>query len=369
MEAPKDDQIPVLEASGSHHQVGIIIGSQMSPHIRTILAEAKKSLPPNISWEDMLYQSKLYLVHSQAAYPELVRELEGIAEGAKVPFEEIFLLMCEELWDTYSWQHGGHRKIRGCTDLAARGRATVNGATLAAHTNDLLPASQQHLVILKIQVDDEPEFIGVSLGGVGISAGFNAAGIGLTGNQVDSNDIRPGVPRLLLVRAILAARRLGEALEICLLPERASNYNNVISDSSGEIYAMEGSATDCEPIYINDDILSHANHYISPPMRHFEADRSQIADSVVRHNRAHRLLQENYGQLTPELMMQFLADHTNYPASICKHGTETHSVFSIVLDLNKLCGWIGRGYPCQTSYHEYRLEPWSGTPRPEEFND
>jgi isopenicillin-N N-acyltransferase-like protein len=300
----------------------------------------------------MLQQGRLYLAHSRAAYPLCVEELEGIAEGAGLPFEEVFLEMCEELWEQAAWQD------RGCTDMVARGRATADGSTLVAHTNDLSPEAEKDLVILKVQAADEPEFLGVSVGGLGYSAGFNAAGISLTGNQVSCNDIRPGVPRLLMVRAILAARRLEEAMNACLLPRRASNYNNVIADTSGEAYSMEGSATDCEPLYIEGDILAHANHYVSPAMRRFEADRSDIGGSVIRHNRAWRLLRENYGRLSPGLFQELLADHANYPGSICRHGLETVTVFSLIINLNERRAWIGRGRPCQTTYQEHTLEAW-----------
>jgi isopenicillin-N N-acyltransferase-like protein len=270
----------------------------------------------------------------------------------------MFLAMCEELWEASAWRAGAPRAPRGCTDMAARGRAVADGTTLIAHTNDLLPDAEDDLVILKVQAGDEPEFLGVSSGGVGISAGFNAAGISLTGNQVDSNDIRTGVPRLLSVRAALAARRLGEALDACLLPQRASSYNNVIADGHGEVYSIEGSASDFEPLYIQGDLLAHANHYVSGSMRRFEADRNDINGSVIRHNRAMRLMSENYGALTPELFQKLLADHQNYPVSICKHGLETVTVFSMVIDIGRLKAWIGPGRPCQTIFSEYHLDPW-----------
>jgi len=254
-------QIPIVEARGTHHEVGKQIGQACKSGIQKTLTGLRDDLPAGITFEQMLQKSKLYLEYSKQVYPQYVEELEGIAEGAAVPFEEVFLSMCEELWEVAAW--------RGCTDMAARGRATKDGSTLVAHTNDLLPTAEEHLVILKVQAGDEPEFLGISSGGIGISAGFNAAGISLTGNQLDNNDIRPGVPRLLIVRATLASRYLTEAMDHCLHPKRASSYNNVLADTSGEVYSMEGSATDCEPIYIEEDILAHANHYVSPAMRHF----------------------------------------------------------------------------------------------------
>lgn len=347
------DSIPVIQVSGTHRQVGQEIGARMKPQLQRIVAQMREGLPPGISWEDMLQKGRLCLTHSRAIYSQFVEELEGIAEEAELPFQEVFLGMCEELWEPAMW----HR-TKGCTDFAARGRATADGSTLLAHTNDLGPEAEKDLVILKVQAGDEPEFLGVSVGGLGISAGFNAAGISLTGNEVSSNDVRPGVPRLLVVRAILAARRLGEAMDACLLPQRASSYNNIIADADGEVYSMEGSATDCEPIYIEGDILAHANHYVSSPMRRFGADRNDIGGSVIRYHRAMRLLRENYGQLSPEVFQRLLADHANYPASICKHAGESVTVFSIIINLNELRALVGRGFPCQATYIEHTLDPW-----------
>jgi isopenicillin-N N-acyltransferase-like protein len=342
--------IPIIEARGTHREVGLKIGGQCRSQIQDIFTNLRDSPPAGFALEKILDQSKEYLAHSRAAYPRYIEELEGLAEGAGVSFDEVFLSMCEELWES--------PVLQGCTDMAARGRATLDGSTLLAHTNDLSPKDETRLVILKIQAGDEPEFIGVSAGGIGISAGYNAAKISLTGNQLDSNDTRPGVPRLLGVRAILGSRHLSEAMGHCLLKGRASSYNNIIADGSGEVYCMEGSATDCEAIYIEKDIMAHANHYVSPAMRGFEADRSSIASSIIRHNRAGYLLRENFGKLTPELFKTLLADHAGYPTSICRHGAECATVFSIIIQLETLRAWIGRGLPCKTEYTEHQLEPY-----------
>jgi isopenicillin-N N-acyltransferase-like protein len=355
------ERIPVIEVKGTHRQVGQQIGEQMRRQLHRIIASLhqQQNLPPGVTWEEMIQKAHLCLSYSRAAYPQYVEELVGIAEGADLPFDEVFLWMCEEFWRKAAWRGGGLIKPKGCTDFAARGRATADGATLLAHTNDLSRDTEQNLVILKVQAGDEPEFLAVSVGGLGYSAGFNAAGISLTGNEVSSNDVCPGVPRQLMVRAILAARRLGEAMAACLLPQRASNYNNIIADTNGEVYSVEGSATDVDPLYIEGDVLAHANHYVSPHMRRFESDRSLIYESVVRHNRALRLLREHYGQITPELLRTFLTDHANYPASICRHAGDAITVFSMVIHLNDLRAWIGRGLPCQTTFYEYALEAWT----------
>jgi isopenicillin-N N-acyltransferase-like protein len=364
--------IQVVQERGTHYQVGLQIGAALQAQIARAAACLRHDLPTGVTWEMLLDHSRLYLQASREVFPQYIEELQGIAEGSGQPFEEIFLLVCEELWEAAAWREPRWNVEtlersnvqtppgrRGCTDLAARGRATLDGATLIGHTNDLLPSAQEDLVILKVQAGDEPQFLAISSGGVGLSAGFNAAGISLTGNQLDNNDIRPGVPRLLVVRAILASRRLSEAIDLCLLPQRASSYNNVIADTSGEVYSMEGSATACAALYIHEDVLAHANHYTDPAMLKFEADPSSAGNSIVRHNRALRLLRENYGRLTPQLMQTLLADHANYPTSICKHGLETVTVFSIVIHLNSLTAWIGVGRACEAKFEEYKLERWN----------
>jgi isopenicillin-N N-acyltransferase-like protein len=338
----------LIKVRGTHREVGRQIGKRLGPGLRAMAARWQAEPPGGRRWDDVLAQARLYLAPSRQVYPHYVEELEAMAGAAGLPFETLFVGVCEELWETAAWRGG-------CTDMAARGRATANGSTLLAHTNDLGPEAEEKLVLLQVQAGDEPEFLGVSVGGLAYSAGLNAAGIGLTGNEVTSNDVRPGVPRLLVVRAILAARRLEEALDACLLLQRASSYNNVVGDAHGEVYCMEGSATDCEPIYIEDDVLAHANHYVSPAMRHFEAANPDNGGSIVRYNRARRLLRENFGWLTPERFQALLADHANYPGSICKHGLETVTVFSIILELETRRAWIGRGRPCQTTFCEYTL--------------
>ena len=356
-----DNPIPVLEVCGSHREVGRQIGARMRPALHRLVARWRTGLPQGVRWADMVQQSQLYLAHSRAVYPQYVEELAGIAEGADLPFSELFPGLCEEMWEPAAWQGRALTSMnpRGCTDFAARGQAVVDGSTLLAHTNDLEPAAEEDLILLKVRAGDEPEFLAVSPGGLGYSAGFNAAGISLTGNEVSCSDIRPGVPRFLVVRAILAARRLEEAMDACLLPQRASSYNNIIADAHGEVYSMEGSATECVPIYITDNILAHTNHYVSPTMLPFEADRNDIGGSAIRYNRALRLLRENYGQLSPDVFRRLLADHQNYPGSICKHGLVTVTVFSLIVNLTERRAWVGRGRPCMTTYTEHVLEPWT----------
>jgi isopenicillin-N N-acyltransferase-like protein len=167
--------------------------------------------------------------------------------------------------------------------------------------------------------------------------------------------MRVGVPRLLLVRKILAAKTLGEAIDAAILKERASNYNQLITDSSGEIYSIEGSATDYAPLYSTDGYLAHTNHYVAPYMRSFEFDPQGITSSIIRYNRGNRLLKKSAGRITVDKLKEFLSDHVNYPKSICRHGDRIKTTFSVIINLTTKTMLMARGNPCEVKYREYNL--------------
>jgi hypothetical protein len=70
--------------------------------------------------------------------------------------------------------------------------------------------SEDVLVTTTALVDDD-HLVGTQirghLKGAGrFQCGFNAAGISMTGNAVACSDIRPGVPRMLIARAIFGCK-------------------------------------------------------------------------------------------------------------------------------------------------------------------
>ena len=341
----KDIPVPVIHVKGSHYEAGYQVGTQLKNDILRDVADMKK----NPDWMKVRAEAELFLAYSKKYLPEYVTEVKGTADAVGLELEDIFPSLCEEIGDE------NYRYTRGCSDLIASNDVTADGSVLAAHNNDTAPSTQDSVVIVHYQVEGEPEIVTVGYGGLGISVGYNSAGISLTGNQVDSNDMRVGVPRLLLVRKILAAKTLGEAIDAAILKERASNYNQLITDASGEIYSIEGSATDYAPLYSTDGYLVHTNHYIAPWMRKFESDINGITSSIVRYNRGTRLLKKNLGRITVDKLKEFLSDHVNYPGSICRHGKGVKTTFSVIINLTTQTMLLARGNPCEVKYKVYNF--------------
>jgi isopenicillin-N N-acyltransferase-like protein len=340
----KELQIPIIHVKGTHYDAGCQLGTQLKENLIRQVEQLRKRK----DWEKIKAESNLFLQYSKRDVPEYVTEIQGAADGAGLELEELFPTICEEIG---SW---GYEYTIGCSDLIASNDVTEDGSVLVAHNNDTSVATQDHVTIIHYAVAGEPEIIAVGYGGLGISVGYNSAGISLTGNQVDSNDMRAGVPRMLLVRKILAATRIGEAIDAAILKNRASNYNQVISNSHGEIYSIEGSATDYEALYATDGYLVHTNHYVSPRMKKFEFDSNLISGSLVRYNRGMRLLKNNRGKICVEKLKEFLSDHVNHPYGICRQGKRIKTTFSIIINLNTLTMWLAKGNPCEVKYNEYK---------------
>jgi isopenicillin-N N-acyltransferase-like protein len=252
--------IPLLEVAGTPAAVGEQIGeacrSQLIDEIAATadLARLRERVRPFDA------AMRTYL-------PRVAAEVDGCARGAGVDPIDLVVYATEELYG-------------GCTDVAARPPATA-GDVIVAHTNDLHWTVEDRLVAIHRRVKGEPELFTIGVGPF-LSAGMNGAGLALGGNQLDANDERPGIPRLLLVRALLAEETSAGALAVALHPQRASSYNNLIAHRDGTLVNVEASATAVQLLDAEDGTTAHSNHYTAPEMERFELDPAGIADSRAR---------------------------------------------------------------------------------------
>jgi len=340
-------KIPIIHVKGTHYQVGYQIGTHMKSQLRELIQQSKEYVEKetDLDWNDIRAPSQIFLEFSRKHMPEYVEEMQGAADATGIDLVDLFSEMCEEIFSK--------NYLKGCSDLIASGDVTADGSVLVAHNNDTSPNLEKYAVVVHYQVDGEPEILAVGYGGLGISVGYNSAGISLTGNELSMNDMKMGVPRMLLVRKILSARTIGEAIDAAIFQPRASNYNQVITDENGEIYSIEGSGTDYEAIYATDGYLVHTNHYVSPRMRKYELDPRDITTSMVRYNRATRLMKNNKGKISLDMLKGFLKDHVNRPGSLCRHGEEVKTTFSVIINLSTKTMFLARGNPCESEYYEY----------------
>jgi hypothetical protein len=310
--------IPLVRAHGTHAEAGAAIGEATRDAIRR-----------RVTGEHLELAARYRDVTAEHL-PWVVEELDAAAHAAAVDPLALFAASVEELdADT----------PRGCTDVVV-GR-------LVAHNNDLDAADEQDVVAIEWRVDGRPAAFTLGIG-PWISVGWNEAGLSVTGNELDPNDERVGIPRLLQVRDVLTRTTLDDAVEAVLHPARASSYNWVIASPEGAVN-VEGSATAAE-VRPLEDVLVHTNHYEEPPMQRYARKRDH-AGSRARYARAHGLATAGAAPL------EILRDHANAPNSICGHGRAdgTKTVFWCVADVPARRIEYGRGNPCESTTQTYEF--------------
>jgi isopenicillin-N N-acyltransferase-like protein len=348
--------LPVVEVKGKPYDMGRQAGSKCSRRAKAYRSAIAESIAHStgMSWERAVARARLHLPYAESFYPEFVDEIRGYSEGARIPFDDAFTLCCHELLSSTGF--------RGCTDVAVNQDVTLDGDVLIGHNEDWSGSQLETVVLLHARPSKKPEFVTTSYAGLVPSSGMNASGISLTGNALSPNDVRMGIPKLFPVRKALECRRIGEALEAAMPEGRASSYNNICSDRNGEIFSLEGSATDCAVLYAHDGYLVHTNHYTADKMRRFEQDPSDISCSLFRYHRATRLVQEQLGRVTLDSIASIFRDHVNRPGSVCRHPDPTvhrldvsETIFSVVFDLTRLRAHVLKGKPCAGEYSVFQL--------------
>jgi isopenicillin-N N-acyltransferase-like protein len=348
--------VPLIEVHGPPRERGRQQG-EAARQFAASMVDAYQRIAPGAtgsSWEMARDRAQELLPPSEAAFPAYMEELRGLAEGAGLAFEDVWLLNCYEELETSAG-------LTACTSLAVRGELTAGGHVLLAHNEDWISFDREHVYLLRSEPEGEPPFLGFTFGALLPNIGFNAEGVAVAINSVYPTDECLGVPRLVFSRAVLAARTIGEAIARCVFDGRAGGYNYLLADENGELYCVETSALEHDVIYADEGWIAHTNHYLSPKMQAVEQPGA-YAGSIVRLNRARRLLWEGLGGVEVVDLQGILRDHVNHPRSICGHEDVSQpahergqTVLSLVMDLNERSMWVAPGPPCEGEYVEYRL--------------
>jgi isopenicillin-N N-acyltransferase-like protein len=352
---------PLISVKGSHREIGQQIGEAARQQIHHSIENAHKLIDMayeklQLNWAGAKIQALKYMPFCQERYPQYVDELVGMAEGANVKYEDLSVVNGMEAVTTDALH------LTKCTSIAVNEQHTATGHVLVAHNEDWLPEDEPDVYMVHACLDDEPPWLAMTYGGLLPNIGFNANGISQLCDTVYPTDSRIGIPRIIVSRAVLAARTPGEAIRRTLIPLRAAGYNHLLAHESGELYNIEVTARNFAFIYSKDGYLAHTNHFLDSKMQEFEDEPDELIATRVRYQRADRLLRMN-SKHTVQTLQSILRDHVNYPDSICNHAIEDidpldreKTINSLVIDLTARQMHVAWGNPCKNGYHTYQLE-------------
>jgi isopenicillin-N N-acyltransferase-like protein len=270
--------------------------------------------------DDYLRYAAAHLPAARQYAPDLVDEVDGIAQGAGVSFEKAFVLNCFD-------EVGCHgpallsRSLHGCTAFAAAGRATRGGITYVGQGWDI-DAWYPPVIFRLVAADGTPEALVFGHPAIIGGTGINRHGLALVWNTLKSNDARPGVPATFVVRKALQQPTLPTLVGAVIGCHRANGLNFIAGASYGAV-DIEVSATRYSVTY-SGTILHHANHHEAPELLRFEGDFALAwPDTLIRSGRMRQLLDEHFGAIDLDVCQEILRDHAGRPGSICRHMHDT----------------------------------------------
>lgn len=304
-----------------------------------------------------------HLAAAETSMPELLATVSGMAEGAMVPFMELFAINAFEELEPLLKPVDGKPLFLETKEGHVNSREHCSTFTVAGPGFGLLGHSEQWLagdkgnvgVVIERSGNGRTAIASPTIVGCLPAVGMNAHG-GAQGIQsLTASDDTAGVPRVLVSRHALEARNRQDAEERTGLMGRAGGYGFTYLFRGGDAFTVETTAT-------RESVLDgpgpHTNHYTDPGLA--ELGPSPSEGSRARYDRLQLLLKERSIE-TPEAVMEVLRDHGSAPQSICLHPDEAEGdeaegvVFSMVCDVEAARMWVAPGLPCQTPFEEVDL--------------
>jgi hypothetical protein len=145
--------------------------------------------------------------------------------------------------------------LRGCEDVPG----------VIGHNEDDQPELDDRCLIARIEPDDAPGFVSFYSPGLlpGHTFAVNDAGLVQTINHIRPFDQRPGIPRHLIARAVMAQSSLDDALKLLRRDDRASGFHHNLGMAGDQrLLSVEAPASGCSVAVVANKPRVHTNHLL-----------------------------------------------------------------------------------------------------------
>ena len=356
-----------VQAKGTYREIGRAVGEAARPLIAAAVAFYEEHFVgmAGIGFDEAERQALQYLPHARRWLPQYVEELEGMAEGAGLPFVKVLVPNCAEEFTCKTGAGGDGLPDGGSATGAARACTAVAVMTadrhLVGHNMDWYVVDVDKNVLFDVTFPDGTRMLTISGVPYLPILGMNSHGLGYVGNSLYSNDNQAGVPNAFVRRWVLEAGSVDEARARATMPARARGSNHALGDAGGRLLDVETSAG-AHALLERHEWMAHTNHYVSPSMAAYEGygeeesrDRLAVAETLLAEGMAR-------GEDPFALVSGVLRDHSTRPDSICGHEDESKpvaersvTVASMVCDLDEGRLYACAGTPCDNPYQVFEL--------------
>jgi isopenicillin-N N-acyltransferase like protein len=323
------EPFPLIEISGPPRERGHQYGRQAAARIRKGTSHyfaQLKELSLDSAGVSALVRD--YLPVIEAFEPAYVEEMHGISEGSGVPFEDVVLLNARtEILKLAARPDlrarlAGEDEPDGCTGVVVLPQASKTDRLIHAQNWDWKRECAETAVVLKIRRDDGPDLMTFTEAGALGRCGFNAVGIAITANYLESDrDYRQvGVPLALIRRKVLENEHLALAMRAVYCTKKSAANNMIVSHCGGVAIDFECAPDETFQVHPDRGLLVHANHFVSPVALGKLKDTgiANTPDSLYRDLRVRGILEPQIGSITLDAVKEALFDDFATPWGVCR---------------------------------------------------
>lgn len=300
-----------------------------------------------MSWTQAREASLVHMDAIEKYDPELVEEMDGIAKGAGVDFEDILALNART--EIALGSYGKKAFSDGCTAFATM--PPVGSDVIISQNWDWKGSQEKSILLLEMHIPNKPVVTMVTEGGMVGKIGYNSEGLGLCFNALLTDKKSDEVPIHLALRGILNSFTLSEAISRIKNGQTAASASVLIGksdhDGTGLAINAEVSPFGMDFVGADEGFLSHTNHIMSQELKKnlLDTNEYRYEDSMMRYKRAIQLMKTAQAKreiIDGHLHKKWLSDSFNAPNSInhicnpmAKEHRQTETVFSIIMNLSK----------------------------------
>lgn len=333
MTAGSGQRFPLLEVTGTPYQRGRAHGAALRQAIGRALAFCRDGGLP-ASFPDAMRYAGRSLPYCREHAPELLEEVQGIADGSGCAFEEIFTLNA-----SLDLQLSARRMDAlppDCWTLAVNADLMADDRTCVLWTAEDSARWFDCCVLLKMTLDSEWSILVWTFAGFVGRPGINRH-LGFSASAQLVDDCGDGLPYPFLCRKILDCHSTGEAVAAITRYRRMSGMAYTIGDASGDLATVMTTAGSVR-------LLENRPGWTASTGWRPEERLARLEE----------LLSAPERRLTPHNLRQIQADHGNGP--LCGHadaGLITLCAFIADVRAQRLS--VTYGSPCENAYVDYTL--------------
>lgn len=348
----KKNPIKIIEINPkTNYELGFILGKETKNQINYAIKNT------NYLHDKNKELKKIFLKYKEIVekdFPELIKEIKGIAKSSKNKYETILKMNIREL-ATHS-KLLNNQENDNCSTITLK----TNQETIISHNED--GPAYNNIFFVKTSLPNSNNKI-LSLAYPGQLIGFAVNLIEnknkttyISCNTLSCNNTKIGIPKRFITREMINQTSLNKIKKTILNPKRAQGQNYTISKNN-KIINLEVSTNNYHQREIKEN-YAHANNFTEKKMLQYES-RGKEQATFFRYKNLNKTLKKAKNEKD---IIKILSSHKDFPKCICMHKEKnkpTHlaTLANIIYNTkNPKILKINLGETCKNNHKEIILE-------------